>query len=410
MKVLFLSRWYPEPANNGSKLRIASLLRGLCERHQVTLVSFRSPGPGVEPAPPFEGPEEIHTCPFREYNPRSLRSAGGLFSRTPRHLVDTYSSSMEQLIREAVRRTNFDVVIASQMAMASYQKAFAKIPAVFEEVELAAYQPCRGEDGMGLGARARRRLTWTKYGWYLDKLLPKFRLCTVTSDVERALVREVAPDYDAVHVVPNPIDCGNYRTEERVPVAGSLVFTGSLRFPPNREAMSWFTRDIYPIIKAEIPGARLAITGDPGANSPPTGPGVTLTGELPSVRPVLRTAAVSVVPIRTGGGTRLKILEAMASLTPVVTTTKGAEGLDVRHGEHLLIADTARQFAEACITLIRRPELANALAERAHALVRSRYDVAAVVPAFLRLVETAAGCAGSPDAAVGDAPLRCSCP
>jgi len=187
MKVLFLSRWYPEPANNGSKIRISSLLRGLCERHQVTLISFCSPGPGGGPAPLFEGPEQIHTCPFREYNPRSLRSAGGLFSPAPRHLVDTYSSSMERLIREAVHRTAFDVVIASQMAMASYEQAFSSIPAVFEEVELAAYQPRRVEDQTDFIAGARRRLTWMKYGRYLNKLLPKFRLCTVTSDVERAL-------------------------------------------------------------------------------------------------------------------------------------------------------------------------------------------------------------------------------
>ncbi len=410
MKVLFLSRWYPAPANNGSKIRISSLLRGLCERHEVTLLSFVSPEGDVNSPRFFEGPREIYTCPFREYNPRSLRSVGGLFSVTPRHLVDTHSRPMEQLIREAVHRTRFDVVIASQMSMASYQKAFSGIPAVFEEVELAAYQPRHQAGLMSRRAEARHRLTWLKYGWYLNGLLKRFRLCTVTSKIEQALVRAVAPHYEAVYVVPNPIHCPDVTKEERAPLYGSLVFTGSLRFAPNHDAMVWFTRDIFPIIKAEIPEARLSITGDPGAATIPDGPDIQMTGELPSVRPVLRTAAVSIVPIRQGGGTRVKILDAMTCFTPVVTTTKGAEGLEVRHGEHVLVADTPREFAEACIQLLRCPGFADSLARNAYALVRSRYDVTAVVPQFLQLVESAAGYAGSSRPVHQGGQPHCSCP
>ncbi len=409
MKVLFLSRWYPAPANNGSKIRISSLLRGLCERHEVTLLSFSSPERDRHLPRIVEGPTEVRTCPFREYNPRSLRSLGGLFSVTPRHLVDTYSRSMEQLIREADHRTRFDVVIASQMGMASYAREFLGIPAIFEEVELAAYQPRHQAGLTPRRAEARQRLTWLKYGWYLNRLLRRFRLCTVTSEAERALVRAVAPQYQAVYVVPNPIDCPEPGREARAPLYGSLVFTGSLQFAPNHDAMMWFTRDIFPIIKAEIPEACLTITGDPGAAVLPAGPDIRMTGELPSVRPVLRTAAVSIVPIRQGGGTRLKILEAMACFAPVVTTTKGAEGLEVRHGEHVLVADTPRQFAEACIQLSRCPGLAGALARNAYALVRSRYDVTAVVPHFLQLVETAAGSARSSQPAHQEGQPRCWC-
>jgi glycosyltransferase involved in cell wall biosynthesis len=386
VRILFLSRWYPYPPDNGSKIRVHGLLGSLCERHEVTLVSFRDPG-GQPAEPTAPAPVEVFSCPFRDFEPSSARARLAFASATPRFLVDTFSPGLDGLIRRTVERTRFDVVVASQLSMAAYHEAFDGIPAIFEEVELGVYRP--DASSQSPAARFRMGLTWAKHRRYMARLLPSFACCTVASEVERRLLAEAVPGYDAVHVVPNAVDI------ERVPpvgtrTAGSLIFTGSMRYAPNREAMAWFVDEVLPTLRARVPGVRLTITGDGDGTAFAAAPDIVLTGRVPDVRPLVASAAVSVAPLLTGGGTRLKILEAMAVRTPVVATSKAAEGLDARHGEHLLVADTPEAFAQAVERLLARPDEAGAMAERAHALCLARYDARAVGSAFLRLVDEAA--------------------
>jgi glycosyltransferase involved in cell wall biosynthesis len=221
----------------------------------------------------------------------------------------------------------------------------------------------------------------------MARLLRHFALCTVASEVERRLLARAVPGYTAVHVVPNTVTAEPIGHDVGVRIPDSLIFTGSLRYAPNRDAVCWFLDEIFPSVRASIPGARLTVTGDAGSEPPQVGPEVVLTGRVADVRPLLAASAVSLAPIRVGGGTRLKILEAMAVGTPVVATTKAVEGLDVQDGEHLLIADTPRRFADAVRRLLQDPAGARAMAERAGRLFRARYDANVVVPEFLRLVE-----------------------
>jgi glycosyltransferase involved in cell wall biosynthesis len=154
--------------------------------------------------------------------------------------------------------------------------------------------------------------------------------------------------------------------------------------------MTWFLAEVYPRIQAQVTDVRLLITGDHADLPLPPTDNLTLTGFVDDVRPLVAAASISLVPIRVGGGTRLKILEAMALHTPVVATTKGAEGLDVQHGDHLLIADTPESFAQAVLRLLGDPALRQKLADNGYQLVRERYDWAAVMPTFLNLIERVA--------------------
>jgi glycosyltransferase involved in cell wall biosynthesis len=131
------------------------------------------------------------------------------------------------------------------------------------------------------------------------------------------------------------------------------------------------------------------ITGDPGTRPRLGRPGVIQTGKIADVRSAIAASAISVVPIRFGGGTRMKILESLALGTPVVTTSKGVEGLELRSGEHLLIADSPSEFVRAIVQLLRDPEYARALAQRGYTAVRSRYHSQVIVPQFMRLVNQA---------------------
>ncbi len=391
MRVLFLSRWYPYPPDNGSKIRIGNLLRALCESDDVTLLSFSEagdPGKGGNRTGPL--PRRIITCPCREYNPYSWRALRGYMGMTPRYIADTYSMEMDALIRDAVRCGSYDVVVASELSMASYHRCFSGLPAVFDDIELGLYYPdTKSRLPLSLSGW-RKRLTWEKHRRYVARVVAPFRSCTVVSQRERALLAEIAPRYDSIYVVPNCIDVAGCARRASDRVVNSLIFVGSFAYSVNYDGMAWFLREIYPLIRAEVPGARLTITGDPDGRPPLTGPDVMQTGRVADVHALIAASAVSIVPIRSGGGTRLKILESVASGTPVVTTSKGVEGLDLRSGEHLLIADTPDEFAKAVIRLLSEPDYARSIAENALRVVRERYDRAAVLPEFTHLVHRVA--------------------
>jgi len=390
VRILFLSGWYPYPPNNGSKVRILNLLRGLAPHHEVTLFSFVD-----QPNVDLEAPQlrslcrEVEVLPRKDFDPQSRRARLGFLSPMPRSVIDTFSKKMAQRIEQAASLRDFDLVIASQLGMAGYGRHFQGLPALFEEVEVGVPYG-QFTQAPSTWRRARNGLTWAKHRAFLGRLLRCFRACTVVSEQERALLSRTVPGYQAIEVIPNCINLSEYGDVRGSLQTNTLIFTGPFRYFANHDAMTWFLGEVYPRIQARVPGVRLIITGD-HANLPlPPANNVNLTGSVDDVRPLIAAASVSLVPVRVGGGTRLKILEAMALHTPVVATTKGAEGLDVQHGDHLLIADTPEAFAEAVLRLLGDPTMRQRLADNGYQLVRDRYDWAAVMPRFLDLVERVA--------------------
>lgn len=386
-RILFLSRWFPDPPDNGSKLRIFNLLRGLANRHDVTLLSFSQ-----DPAPPSSDTllsslcTRIEVIPWKPYDPASLRARLGFLSLRPRFVVDTYSSQMQAAIARALSSQSFDAVIASQMDMALYSPWFENVPALFEEVELATLYE-QYSQAPSLARRLRYGLTWAKHRRFLRRRLQDFKACTVVSQHECRLLQRVAPHFSAISIIPNCIDVAACAAVQAVRQENRLIFSGSLTYDANYEAMTWFLERVFPLIKEQIPHVDLLITGDHGHRPLPNARDVTLTGFVDDVKPLVAGASVSLAPILTGGGTRLKILEAMALGTPVVATEKGAEGLDVRHGEHLLVAGDAREFARAVVHLLQNPQERQRLAEDAFCLVREHYNWPNVMPQFLDLVD-----------------------
>lgn len=391
MRILFLSTWYPYPANNGSKLRVYNLLRGLAEGHELTLLSF------ADSSVPAEPPSElraicraVHVVRQRPYNPSSGRSLLGLFSSTPRVVVDTFSREMHDRLRFELDRTPYDLVIASQWNTASYLEHIRGIPAIFEEVEVGVLVTKVTNAGSPF-ERFRHQLTLVKLRSYLRRLLPRFAACTVVSEAEASLLRQMVPTYTTVHVVPNAVDVAEYADIRSVPQPKTLIFAGSLRYFANHDAMDWFLRESYPLIQSRVPDVRLTITGDHADLPLPSSSNLILRGFVDDVRPLIASSWVSLAPIRVGGGTRLKILEAMALRSPVVATSKGAEGLEARNGEHLLIADDPRSYANAVIRLLEEPDLRDQLAGNGFALVKTRYDWNVVLPILEAILERARG-------------------
>jgi glycosyltransferase involved in cell wall biosynthesis len=392
MKILFLSRWFPYPPNNGSKLRIYHLLRGLAQRHDVSLLSFAEPGEPIGAADDMHAPGKVvEVIPWKAYVPSSWKARLGYLHSAPRSIIDTFSRQMAAAIQNTCAATRFDLVIASQIQMAAYLKYFSPVPAIFEEIELGAVRD-QVAYAASLRQRVRAGLMWSKLRGYLARLLRGYRACTVVSEREHGLLvssleRRRPP---RIEVVPNGIELAAYGAIQRTSRSNVLIFSGALSYSANFEAMSWFLSTVYPLVQAEVPSVELIITGDTGGKQLPPARSVHLTGPVPDVRPLIASAQVSLAPLLTGGGTRLKILEAMALRTPVVSTSKGAEGLAVEHGAQLLMADTPEAFARAVVCLLKERSLHQQLAECAYQFIREQHDWAVVLPRFVRFIEQVA--------------------
>jgi glycosyltransferase involved in cell wall biosynthesis len=396
LRILFLSRWFPYPPDNGSKIRIFNILRHLSAAHDVSLVSFADDPASVEDAALSalrRFCSGVRVVPYRAFRPSSARALVGLFASAPRFLIDTYSQEMQAAADARLAQGSVDLLVASQLDMVPYAVAGPAVPALLEELELSLHRDAAQVGSVA--SRPRRILTWLKLRSYLRRVLPRFAACTVASERERLNLRAAVPSYRRAEVVPNAVDLGHYDGDFGPPRPNVLAFAGSLTYHANYDAIRSFLGAAYPAIARSIPGVELRVTGSHAGvdlNALPGAPGVTFTGRVPDVRPVVAGAWASVVPLRVGGGTRLKILESMALGTPVVSTSKGAEGLDVTHGENILIADRPDDFAAQVVALLRSPELRARLAAGGRRLVASRYDWNAVGAGLSALVQRVAAC------------------
>jgi glycosyltransferase involved in cell wall biosynthesis len=207
------------------------------------------------------------------------------------------------------------------------------------------------------------------------------------SDADADALRQLDPALK-VHVIPNGVDTADYQRETVVPIelpSNSLVFTGTMDFRPNVDAVLWFAREVWPSVKAAIPDAHLVIVGQRPhvrLNVLENDPLIIITGGVEDARPYIAGATVVVIPLRMGGGTRLKLLEAFALQAPVVSTTLGAEGFDVTSGQELLLADDAGSFAQSIVELINDRARATALGQAGRSLAVDRYDWQRIVPMF----------------------------
>ena len=374
MRLLAVSTWFPLPADNGSRLRAYHLVRELAKSHEVTLLSFCDAGQPAEEqtAALLEFCRTVETVPRGAFHTGRLASRG-LFSRVPRSYVQSFSADMTARVRAAAPA--HEAVVALQVVAAFHAQEVARDrPAVFEEAELAVIRDAAGREASAAG-RLRRTLTWLKYSSFVRGLCRRFTRTTAVAETERAILEGIGCDPRKLKVVPNGVDSADLEWPACRKI-GRLIYPGSLTYAANADAVRWFLASIHPIIGGERPDIDFLVTGASDGVSTADWPDrsrMTLTGRLPDVRPAIAESAVCVVPLRVGGGTRLKILQAMALGTPVVATSKGAEGLDVTPEHDILIGDTPERFAAHVLRILEDPALGARLAAAARRLVRERY-------------------------------------
>jgi glycosyltransferase involved in cell wall biosynthesis len=371
MRILAISSWCPYPPDNGSKLRIYKLLMHLAKQHSIRLLSFAEQGEDPQASPLAELCESVQTVPGNPFKPQAPLAALDLFGTTPRSYRQTYSTDMQVLVDQALPQC--DAAIAFEIGAALYLAGHRGIPTILEEVETTVIRD-RFHRRTLSPAKMRAGLTWWKYSRFVQQLVESFDRSTVVSEIERQHLVEIGCDAARVRVVANGVDRAAL-FEPNKPVPGHMIYSGSVTYSPNLEAVQYFVRDILPRIQAARPDALLKVTGETGTidTSELSNLGVIFTGRVPDIQSEVTSSAVCVVPLKSGGGTRLKILEALALGTPVVATTKGAEGLAVTNGENILIADTPAAFAAHVIRVLDDASLRRRLAANGRELIGRLY-------------------------------------
>ena len=392
MKILFLSTWFPYPLDTGSRIRVHHLLRALGRSHQVTLVAMHSAeGSKDRSFSILESDHiEIYPVPIDAY--RYVSAPQVLKFASPIPVAFWPSRLMRQTVAKVAGLGQWDAVVAFQSPAALYAPQLPGVPRILDVDTSLSYQMYERHISHDRPvAQLRTWVSWQKAHQYETRLFRSFQLCTVVSPAEVDYITGmVSTSSGHVEIVPNGVDCQYNRLGLVQPVPNTLVFNGTLTYSANYDAMQYFLAEIYPLLQQQEPDVSLTITGSTSGVDLVglrLDEGVHLSGYVDDVRPLVAGARVCVVPLRQGGGTRLKILEAMALGTPVVATSKGAEGLDIVDGEHILLADDSVEFADRTLQLLRDPVLRQRLATNARRLVEQHYDWAPISQRFVDLVE-----------------------
>jgi polysaccharide biosynthesis protein PslH len=377
MKILYLSRWFPFPPDNGVKMRLFQLIKALAESHTVDLISFCAQPPDINLSQPLVALcRRIETVQYRPFNPNRFKAWVGFLADRPRFLVDTFQPEMAAKVSRAFESQAYDLVIASEIDMAPYAETLSRTALLFEGPEISSYLDAIHQTNKKL-AVFRKQATWWKLSRYLKKLSTVFSGWAVVSDQERRNLMRISPALSKAQVIPNGAELDRKPSRPVTPQPGRLIYAGSLTYQANFDAVNYFLSDIFPLILKKHPAARFYVTGnhaDVDISRLPSSPNLVLTGHLPDIAAAVAESWVSVVPLRKGSGTRLKILESLSLGTPVVSTSKGYEGLDLIPGSHILVGDTPASFAEQVNLILESKDLRFQLSQQGRQQVQQKYD------------------------------------
>lgn len=370
------------------------MLRQLHRRHEIHYVAFEDPEQPEGVARAGEYSTKAYPFRHRAVDKRSpkfaLELAAGLFGSLPVSLSRYYSPAMADLLRLNLLRRNFDRVVCDFLSPAPHFPSLRRGVLFQHNVETVIWRR-RAEQASGVSA-LYLRLQAERMFAYERKICQEAGFVLAVSEQDARTMQDLF-GIKRLATVPTGVDIDYFTPRESPPRQTDLVFVGSMDWAPNVDGIQFFVERVLPLIRRRKPGCSLVVAGRSPSNEmlalAREDPRIQMTGTVPDVRPYLWSSAVSIVPLRVGGGTRLKIYEAMAARTPVVSTTVGAEGLPVRHGEHLLLADEPQAFADACLTLLEDEDRRGALTERAWRFVSDSFSWDRVAREFEALLEQA---------------------
>jgi sugar transferase (PEP-CTERM/EpsH1 system associated) len=384
MNILLLSPWLPWPPHSGGRIRIFETLRYLSHQHSVTLVTSV-----------YSAEDSRHAVALKDYCENIVttvlandtgavlsRLSRGLFGRRPLIQSFYYDTRLAEQIRNLTSRIRYDIIQVEFPFLTPYLRAVAPHSRAKRILTMHNIESLRFERELRLSHWGKRRLVLLGdhlfFRAWEQQALRQFDGIITVSGSERTWVQRHAPRA-TVELIPNGVDTEYFSPAPTMALKSEpyVVFTGAMDYLPNVDAACWFCNEILPVLQRKIPNLGLKIVG-----KNPHGRllkldkrnGVQVTGTVEDIRGYVAGSVALVVPLRSGGGTRLKILEAMAMERPVISTTVGAEGLEVTPGADILIADDAQGFVTHVGLLLKSLKAAKNLGRAGRRLVVEKYD------------------------------------
>ncbi len=393
MNLLFLTSQVPYPPRQGGALRAWGMISALARHHAITILSFHDAA-GVPPLPPHWSDISLDVVPEPPPRPFSRRLGDLLLSRRPDMALRLESLLFRQHLGERLAARPFDAVHIEGIEMAPFldvlERARPRPQIIFDDfnceflLQKRAFladlrHPVRWHGAL------YSLVQWGRLRRYEAEICRRADCVIAVSEADAQALRALVPGLRPV-VVPNGVDVSAY-DPQTPPAPGmtahALVFTGKMDFRPNVDAVLWFAGEVLPRIRERVPDVQFWVVGQRPHRRLEAlrgHPAVILTGYVEDTRPSIAGATVYVAPLRIGGGTRLKLLEAMAMGRAVVATRLGAEGYEVQDGRELLLADDAETFAAAVVSLLRDPARRAAIGRAARRFVESYYDWSVLAP------------------------------
>lgn len=395
MKILWVKTDFLHPTTRGGQIRTLEMLRELHKRNEVHYIAFDDPANPEGLARSAEYATRAYPIEHRVVSKRSpefaLQLASGLVDKYPVAGTRYRSEAMRAQIEQLLATENYDAKVCDFLAPSINLNSMQGWVLFQHNVETIIWER-HAQTGRTpihrayFRGQAKRMFNWEKAACNSASHV------VAVSAVDEQIMRERF-GVRSISAVGTGVDLDYFAAPETRTPQFDLVFVGSMDWMPNVDGIEWFLADVLPIIKASKPEVRLAIVG----RNPPAAIAaksddktVTVTGTVPDVRPFLWQSALSIVPLRVGGGTRLKIFEAMAAGTPVIATTIGAEGLPVQHGHTIEIADTAQDFAARCLRLLDDAQQRRRISVAALDLVHENFSWTRVTRDFEDVLQTVA--------------------
>lgn len=392
MKLLWVYGDFLHPTTRGGQIRTLETLKRLHSRHEVHYAGLWNP---KNPEGPLRATEYAsHVYPVRhtlaeKTSPAFARDVlRGLFAPLPVAVFRHRSDEMRETVDRLRRDGSFDAVVCDFLSSGPHFSDLSGVVLFQHNVEAIIWQR-HAENAPTPLHRYYFRMQARRMIEYERTVSKAVKSIVAVSDRDARTMRDLY-GVPRVGVVPTGVDVAYFTPTDELPPTTDLAFIGSMDWMPNVDGILWFVDEVLPRIRKKLPQCSVAVVGRKPAREvtklAERDRGIRITGTVEDVRPWLWGSKVAVVPLRIGGGTRLKIYEAMAARTPVVSTTIGAEGLGVSPGENILIADAPDALADACIRLISDADERRRLSAAAweHVSTKHSWDAAAAV--FERLL------------------------
>jgi glycosyltransferase involved in cell wall biosynthesis len=383
MKTLIIAPFSPYPLVFGGAIRLYHLIKMFATISDVTVLAYntwKDDGSSVQHLETIcEKAILVDGAPLETQKKWQLQVRGTLGFKTFQY-YSFYTKHFQQEIDAQLRQNKFDYIVAEQSQMGYFN---CRQPGALHILDLQNIEyellERRAQVQSNAFKRAALSLEAVKYKRQELDICRQFDVVFTPSERERDVLRKILPQQ--VECLPNSIDPDFFSLRNHEPTANEITFIGTTHVDANRDGLCYFMEHIFPLVKQRVPDVHFSIVGGkPPAEIREFGlrPDVEVTGFVDDVRPYMDRAKVLVVPLRSGGGTRLKILEGLSFGVPTVSTSIGAEGIDVRDGEHLLLGDTPEAFAQSIVRALQETKLQRHLKAKGRQLVEQHYSWQAV--------------------------------